>query len=109
MLACQLLIDLAERIDLIVDARALLRVQEDLDDLVAVLLGADALADDLGRVHEVGQDRFVHGCQGARAWALLRDAAAARGEWEDAAQGNEQHVAVGELLFELACEASGMC
>lgn len=107
MLARQLLIDLAERIDLIVDASALLRVQEDLDDFMAVLFGADALADDLGRVHEVGQDRVVHGRQGARARALLRDAAAARGEWEDAALCNEQDVAVGELLFELACEAGG--
>lgn len=107
MLARQLLIDLAERIDLIVDASALLRVQEDLDDFMAVLFGADALADDLSRVHEVGQDRVVHGRQGARARALLRDAAAARGEWEDAALSDEQDVAVGELLFKLACEAGG--
>lgn len=105
MFARQLLVDLAKGIDLVVDTGALFRVQEHLDDLVPILLGADALADNLGRVDQVRQDRVVHGGERARARALLRDAAAARGEWEDAALGNEQDVAVGELLFEFAREA----
>lgn len=105
MFARQLLVDLAKGIDLIVDTGALLRVQEHLDDLVAVLLGADALADNLGRVDQVGQDRVVHGGERARTWALLRDAAAARGEWENAALRDKQDVAVGEFLLEFAREA----
>lgn len=105
MFARQLLIDLAKGIDLIVNTGALLCVQEHLDDFVAVLLSADALADNLGGVDQVRQDRVVHGGERARAWALLRHAAAARGEWEDAALRDEQDVAVRELLFEFACEA----
>lgn len=105
VLASELAVDLAEGVDLVVDAGALLGVKEDLDDLVAVLLGADALANDLSGVDEVGEDSVVDSGQGAGSWALLGDTAAARGEREDTALGDEEDVAVRELLLELTGES----
>lgn len=106
MLASQLLVHLAESIDLVIDGRALLGVQEDLDDLMSVLLGADPLAHDLSGVNKVREDRIVDGSERARSRALLGDAAAARGEREDTALGDKQDVAVGEFLLELTRESS---
>lgn len=105
MLASEFAVDLAEGVDLVVDASALLGVKEDLDDLVAILLGADALANDLGGVDEVGENGVVDSGQGAGPWALLGDTATARGEREDTALGNEEDMAVGELLLELTGES----
>ena len=51
----------------------------------------------------------MDGCEGARAWTLLglrcAAAVAAFGARQDAARGDDQDVAVGELLLELAGEA----
>ena len=92
-----------------IDTTALLLVQDDLHRLGAVLLGADALADDLDRVDEVTEDGVVHGRQGARAGAFLLLVCArvdgALGAGEDAALRDEEDVAVGEFLFEFAGEA----
>ncbi|KAL0630952.1 hypothetical protein Q9L58_010193, partial [Maublancomyces gigas] len=106
VLASQLLVHLAESIDLVIDGRALLGVQEDLDDLMSVLLGADPLAYDLSGVDKVREDRIMDGSERARSRALLGDAAAARGEREDTALGDKQDVAVGEFLLELTRESS---
>lgn len=106
MLARQLLVHLAERIDLIIDARALFGIKEDFDNLMPVLLGADAFAHNLSGVDEVREDRVVDGGEGARSRALLGDTAATRGEWEDTALGDKQDVAVGEFLLELAGESN---
>lgn len=92
-----------------VNAAALLLVQDDLEGLAAVLLGADALADDLNGVDKVGQDVVVHGGQSARAGALLLLVGArvdgALGARQDAALSDEEDVAVGELLLELTGQA----
>lgn len=106
VLARQLLVHLAKSIDLIIDARALLGVQEDLDDLMTVLLSADPLAHDLGGVDKVREDRIMDGSEGARSRALLGDAAAARGEREDTTLSDKQDVAVGEFLLKLTRESS---
>lgn len=93
----------------VVNRVLLLLVEDDLEDLAAVLLGAEALADDLNGEHEVGQDGVVHGGQGSRTGSLLglRCARAVRplGAGEDAARGQDQDMAVRELLLELTGEA----
>lgn len=92
-----------------VDGVLLLLVEDDLEDLAAVLLGAEALADDLDGEDEIGQDGVVHGGQGSRAGTLLglrgARAVGALGPGEDAARGQDEDVAVRELLLQLAGEA----
>ena len=89
-----------------VNTATLLLVQDNLQGLAAVLLGADALADDLDGVDEVGEDGVVDGGQSARTGALLGLGGArvggALGAGQDAALSNEEDVAVRELLLELA-------
>jgi hypothetical protein len=57
--AGQSAVDLAVGIESVVNTTALLLVENNLDGLAAVLLGADALADDLDGVDEVGEDGVV--------------------------------------------------
>lgn len=92
-----------------VDGVLLLLVEDDLEDLAAILLGAEALADDLDGVDEVVEDGVVDGRQGSGTGSLLglggARAVGALGTGEDAARGEDQDVAVGELLLELTSEA----
>jgi hypothetical protein len=108
-LAGQALVDLGVGVKTVVDAAALLLVEDDLEDLGVVLLGADALADDLDGVDEVGEDGVVDGGQGPGDGTLLglggAAAVAALGAGQDAAGSDDQHVAVRELLLELTGEA----
>jgi hypothetical protein len=88
----------------VVNTTALLLVEDDLEGLAAVLLGAGALADDLDGVDEVVEDGVVDGREGAGTGALLLLVGAgvdgALGAGEDAALSDEEDVAVGELLLE---------
>lgn len=108
-LASEALVDLRVGVEPVVDTTALLLVENDLENLAAVLTGAETLADDLDRIDEVGQDGVVDGGEGPRLWALLRLRAAgpvgALGTGQDATGSNDQDVAVGELLLELTGEA----
>lgn len=92
-----------------VNATTLLLVQDDLDGLAAILLGADTLADDLDGVDEVGEDGVVDGSESTRPGALLLlVGAAVHGALrtgEDAALSDEENVTVRELLLELTGEA----
>lgn len=106
VLAGELAVDLGERVELVVDTSALLGVKEDLGDLGGVLLGADALANDLGGVDEITEDGIVDSGESARAGALLDNTAGAAGHGENAALGKEHNVAVRELLLELTGEAN---
>lgn len=102
-------VDLGVGVKAVVNTTTLLLVEDDLEGLGAVLLGAEALADDLDGVDEVGQDGVVDGGEGARAGALLllgvARAAGALGAGEDAARSEDQDVAVRELLLQLTGEA----
>lgn len=108
--AGKLAVDLGVGVEAVVDAAALLLVEDDLEGLGAVLLGAEALADDLDWVDEVGQDGVVDGGQGAAAGALLllgvARAGGALGAGQDSARGEDQDVAIRELLLELTGEAA---
>ena len=92
-----------------VDTTTLLLIQDNLDGLAAVLLGADALADNLDGVDKVGEDGVVDGRQSTRTGTLLGLVAAgvggALGAGEDTALSDEEDVTVRELLLELAGEA----
>lgn len=92
-----------------VNTTTLLLVQDDLEGLGAVLLGAGTLADDLDGVDEVGEDGVVDSSQSAGTGTLLllvgTRAGGALGAGQDAALSNEENVAVGELLLELTGQA----
>lgn len=107
--AGQSAVDLAVGIESVVNTTALLLVENNLDGLAAVLLGADALANDLDGVDEVGEDGVVDSGQSAGTGTLLGLVGArvdgALGAGEDAALSDEEDVAVGELLLELTGEA----
>lgn len=109
--AGELAVDLRVGVQAVVDATALLLVEDDLEGLAAVLLGAETLADDLDGVDEVDQDGVVDGGEGPGAGALLllgvAGAGGALGAGEDLALGDDQDVAVGELLLELTGQARG--
>jgi hypothetical protein len=102
-------VDLRVGVESVVNATTLLLVEDDLEGLAAVLLGADALADDLDGVGEIGQDGVVDSSQGAGTRALLLEGVAgagrALGAGEDAASGQDDDVAVGELLLQLTGQA----
>jgi hypothetical protein len=104
----QLLVHLRVSIESVIHTTLLLLIEHNLQDLASILLGAQPLADDLDGVDEVGEDGVVDGSECARAWALLllRCAAAvgALGTGEDAAGGDDEDVAVRELLLELTGE-----
>ena len=106
---CQLLVHLPVRIEPIIHPAPLLLIQHDLQHLTPVLLRPDTLPYDLNRVHDISQDGVVDSSQGSGTGPLLGlVAAAAVGAfwaWQDAAGREDEDVAVGELLFELARQA----
>lgn len=108
--AGELAVDLGVGVEAVVDTTTLLLVEDDLEGLGAVLLGAEALANNLDGEDEVGQNGIVNGGQSAGAGALLGGGVAraggALGAGKDAARGEDQNVAVRELLLELAGQAA---
>jgi hypothetical protein len=109
----QALVDLGVGVESVVDGVLLLLVEDNLQDLAAVLLGAEALADDLDGVDEVVEDGVVDSGQGSGAGSLLREGGAravgALGTGQDAARGEDDDMAVGELLLELTGETACPC
>lgn len=107
--AGQAAVDLGVGVESVVDTTTLLLVEDDLEELAAILLGADALADNLDGVDEVGEDGIVDGGQGSRTRALLLEGVAraggSLGAGQNAARGEDQDMAVGELLLELTSQA----
>lgn len=106
----QLLVNLRVSIESVVNTSLLLLIEDNLQDLAAIFLGAETLADDLDGVHEVGEDGVVDGGQGSGTGSLLglRGAGAVGALWagEDTARGEEEDVAVGELLLKLTGETA---
>lgn len=102
-------VDLGVGVQSVVDATALLLVQDDLQQLAVILLGPQTLADNLDRVDKVAEDSVVDGSQSPRAGPLLllgvARAGGALGARQDAARGKDQDVAVGKFLLELTGEA----
>ena len=108
--ASQLLVHLGVSIESVINTTFLLLIENDLQDLAAIFLGAETFADDLNGEDEIGEDCVVDGgeCSGTR--ALLRErcarAVGALGAGENAARSEDQDVAVGELLLELTGESA---
>ena len=69
--ASEAAVDLGVGVEAVVNTATLLLVEDDLEGLGAVLLGAGAAADDLDGVDEVVQDSIVDGSQSSRTGTLL--------------------------------------
>lgn len=91
-----------------VNTSLLLLVKNNLQDLAAILLGAETLANDLDWVDQVGEDSVVNSSEGSGTWSLLglgsAGAVASLWAWENAAGSEDEDVAVRELLLELTGE-----
>tara|TARA_R110002060_G_scaffold23406_8_gene31687 strand:+ start:1094 stop:1753 length:660 start_codon:yes stop_codon:yes gene_type:complete len=109
----QLSVDLRVGIESVINTSLLLLIEDDLQDLAAIFLGAETLADDLDGVDEVGEDGVVNGgeCSGTGSLLSLRGTGAVGALWagENATRGKEEDVAVGELLLELTGETMKFC
>lgn len=119
--ASQLRVDALERVELVLERIAVLRIEEDLEQLAAVLVLPQALADDFGREDEVLESGFVNGLERSRPRSLLLGANGSRRFADHTALSDEddaakrQHdpslaksdaLSVGELLLELTSEAA---
>lgn len=106
-------VDLGVGIESVVNTSLLLLIEDDLQQLAAILLGAETLANNLDWVDEVGEDSVVDSSESSGTWALLllgsAGAGRALGAGEDAAGSKDQDVAVRELLLELTGETIWIC
>jgi hypothetical protein len=106
----QLLVYLRVRIESVINTTLLLFIEHHLQDLASILLGAQSLADNLNGENEVGKDGVVDSSECSGTGALLGErgarAVGALGAGKDAARGEDQDVAVGELLLELTGESA---
>ena len=104
----QLSVDLRVSIESVVNTSLLLLIEDNLQHLAAIFLGAETLADDLDRVDEVREDGIVDRGECSGTGALLREGCSGTvgALWarENAAGGEDQDMAVGELLLELTGE-----
>ena len=89
--ASQLPVDLGVSIESVVHTSLLLLIEDNLQCLAAIFLGAETLADDLDGVDEVGEDGVVNGGECSRTGSLLGEgcsgAVGALGAGENAARG----------------------
>lgn len=106
--ARQLSVNLRVGIESVVNTSLLLLIENNLQNLGAIFLCAETLANDLNGIDEVGKDGVVDGgeCSGTRTLLSLRGAGTIAALWagENAARGEDQDVAIGELLLELTGE-----
>lgn len=101
----QLLVHLSKSIELGLNGDLVLRVQENLQKLATVHSEHGALGDNLGRVHEVLKDGFVHVGKSAAARARARDLLSASVALsENVALSNDHNMSSAELLLKLLNE-----
>lgn len=102
-------VDLGVCIESVVNTTSLLLIQDNLQNLAAIFLGADTLANNLDWEDEIGENGIVDSgeCSRTRTLLGLRSARAVGSLWagQDAAGGKDQDVAVRELLLKLTGEA----
>lgn len=95
-----------------INTALLLFIENDLQQLGAIFLGTETLADNLNGVDKIVEDGIVDGGQCSGTGSLLCLAGAGTvgslGAGEDTASGEDQDMAVGELLLELTGE-TGTC
>lgn len=111
-LASESLVNLGVGVESVVNTTTLLLVEDDLEDLGTILLGAHALTDNLDGEDEVSKDGVVDGSKSPGTRTLLglggAGAVGTLGAGQDAARSDDEDVTVRELLLELTGQTSDM-
>jgi hypothetical protein len=104
----QLSVHFRVSIESVVNASLLLLIENNLQNLAAIFLGAETLADNLNGVDKISEDGVVNSSQCSGTGSLLceRSSGAIRSLWagKNTAGGEYQDMTVGELLLELTGE-----
>jgi len=107
--ARQSLVDFLISVESVVDALSLLFVENNLEQLAAILALKHATSNNFDWINEIGHDGLVNSLECTRTRALLRlvgaAAIAALGARENAARSNNEDVSLGEFLLEFTGEA----
>ena len=107
---CESSVDFRVGIESVINTSLLLLVQNNLENLATVLLGAETLANNLNWEDEIGEDGVVDSseCSGTGSLLSLRCTGAVGALWagKNAARGEDEDVTVGELLLELTGETA---
>ena len=101
LLAGQLVVDGLERLELVVNLLHVLGVEQHLLDFVAADQVSDSLANNLSWEHKVLQDLVVDRSQSSGSRSLLGLSGSSGRLWQDSSLGQENDVAVRELLLQL--------
>jgi hypothetical protein len=92
----------------VVNASLLLLIEDNLQDLAAIFLGAETLADNLNGVDKICEDGVVNGsqCPGTGSLLCERSSRAVGSLWagKNTASGEDQDMTIGELLLKLTGE-----
>ena len=104
VLARELTVHTRERLELVLQAGCILRVERAAHELATVSRHAQALGSNLSWEHKVLQDGVVHPGESAATGPRLLSTAVAGRLAEDATLANEHDVVVRELLLEFTCE-----
>jgi hypothetical protein len=106
--ASQLLVNLGVGVESVINTSLLLLVEDDLQDLSSVLLGAETLSDNLNWEDEILKDSAVNSseCSGTRSLLGLRSSGSvgSLGAGKDTAGSEDEDVTVRELLLEFTGE-----
>lgn len=100
LLTSQLVVDSLEGFQFVVDLLNVLRVQQDLLDLVTTNQVSDSLTNDFSWENQVFQDLVVNSRQGSGSWSLLSLSRLSGWLWQDSSFSQEDDVTVWELLFQ---------
>jgi len=102
----QFSVHLTKGLDLVVNNGLLLGVQVDFGDFVTIYLGTDTLPDNLGGVDKVLEEVLVNSGESSGTRSLLGNSGSPGGDGENSAEGEENDVSVGKLLFEFTGKAN---
>lgn len=106
----QLLIHLGVSIESVIHTTLLLLIEHNLQDLASILLGAQSLAHNFDGVDEISEYGVVDGSESSGTGTFLSEGGAravgSLGTGENTARGEDQDVAVRELLLELTGESA---
>jgi hypothetical protein len=98
----QFAVDLRVGVKSVINTTLLLFIENNLQDLAAIFLGAETLADNLNWEHQIREDGIVDGSESSGTGSLLSErasgAVAALWAGKNTAGCEEENVLVGELL-----------
>lgn len=106
--ASQSLVNIRVGVESVINTSLLLLIEDNLQDLASILLGAETLSDNLNWVDDIGKDSIVDSSQSSGTRTLLGEGGSGSvgSLWagKDTTTSKDQDVTVRELLLELTGE-----